>query len=125
MSLLIIDDATTFRKVLSMALHSLGISSPLEASSAAEARQVLLEHPSEVKLIICDWHMPGETGLEFLRWLREQPAYKSLPFLMLTTEQERGHVLEAARLGIQGYIFKPVQKTILGQKLLELGILPH
>jgi len=119
---LIVDDAVTFRKLLMMALQSIGISDILEAGSVAEARSAL-EGSNPIHLVISDWHMPSETGLDLLRWVRSQPSLKALPFLMLTTEQERSHILEAARVGIQGYIFKPVQKAVLLQKINELGLL--
>lgn len=120
--ILIVDDATTFRKLLSMALEGIGITSILECDSAESAKNEL-QPGTEVQLIICDWHMPGETGLDLLRWVRSQSHLVNMPFIMLTTEQERGHILEAARIGIQGYIFKPVQKIILIKKLHELGLL--
>jgi len=119
-TILIVDDAVTFRRLLVMALQSLGFHDTIEAGSAAEARDIL-QGPATINLVISDWHMPSETGLDFLRWVRAQPKFQALPFLMLTTEQERSHVLEAARVGIQGYIFKPVQKATLFQKLNELG----
>lgn len=122
MSILIVDDATTFRKLLIMALQGMGLNEITEAPSVAEAK-LQLQEGHGFKLVICDWHMPAETGLDLLRWIRSQPHLEGLPFLMLTTEQERGHILEAARIGIQGYIFKPVQKMILFKKLAELGIL--
>lgn len=122
MQILIVDDATTFRKLLTMALQSIGITDVSEADSAESARgQLQPGHPFQ--LVICDWHMPVETGLDLLRWIRAQAHLTNLPVIMLTTEQERGHILEAARVGIQGYIFKPVQKTILLKKLTELGLL--
>jgi two-component system chemotaxis response regulator CheY len=117
---LIVDDATTFRKLLSMALEGIGITSIIECDSVESAKSEL-QPGTEIQLIICDWHMPGETGIDLLRWIRSQPHLVNIPFIMLTTEQERGHILEAARVGIQGYIFKPVQKTILIKKLHELG----
>jgi two-component system chemotaxis response regulator CheY len=123
MNILIVDDATTFRKLLSMALQSLGYTQLMEANCVPDAKTILANQPN-VSLIICDWHMPSETGLDFLRWIRSEPAYKNIPFIMLTTEQERSHILEAARIGLQGYIFKPVQKNLLQQKLTELGITP-
>jgi two-component system, chemotaxis family, chemotaxis protein CheY len=123
MKILIIDDAVTFRKLLCMTLESIGLQDIVQAGCAEDARNVLL-NGTYVDLIICDWHMPGETGLEFLKWLRGQSNLSKTPFIMLTTEQERSHILEAARVGIQGYIFKPVQKAMLMQKLVEIGILP-
>ena len=123
MKVLIVDDAVTFRRLLSMALQSIGFTELLEAGNAAEAREIL-QGSNVVDLIISDWHMPGETGLDLLRWVRATANIKSTPFLMLTTEQERSHILEAARVGLQGYIFKPVQKQILMQKLAELNLLP-
>lgn len=122
MQILIVDDATTFRKLLTMALQSIGITDVYEADSAESARGQL-QPGHTIQLVICDWHMPQETGLDLLRWIRAQAHLANLPVIMLTTEQERGHILEAARVGIQGYIFKPVQKTILLKKLSELGLL--
>jgi len=124
MKVLIVDDAVTFRKLLNMALQSIGFTDLSEAGSAEEARGIL-QGSITIDLIISDWHMPGETGLDLLRWVRASPALKATPFLMLTTEQERTHILEAARVGLQGYIFKPVQKQILLQKLTELNLLPQ
>lgn len=124
MKILIVDDAVTFRKLLVMALNSLGMDDLVEAGSVSEAQNILLTGP-KFDLVISDWHMPGQTGLDLLRWVREQAQFTSLPFIMLTTEQERSHILSAARLGLQGYIFKPVQKNILFQKLQELGLINH
>lgn len=122
MKILIVDDAVTFRKLLVMALESLGLADHLEAGNVSEAQEIL-RNGTQIDLIISDWHMPAQTGLDLLRWVREQPSLAKTPFIMLTTEQERSHILSAARLGLQGYIFKPVQKTVLFQKLNELGLL--
>jgi len=122
MKILIVDDAVTFRKLLVMALESLGLSDHMEAGNVQEAQEIL-RRGTPIDLIISDWHMPAQTGLDLLRWVREQPSIAQTPFIMLTTEQERSHILSAARLGLQGYIFKPVQKTVLFQKLNELGLL--
>ncbi len=122
MKILIVDDATTFRKLLSMSLTSIGLTDIENATSAEDARRIL-QGEATIDLVISDWHMPGETGLDLLKWVRANPKFAKTPFIMLTTEQERSHILEAARVGIQGYIFKPVQKAMLVQKLTEIGLL--
>lgn len=124
MKILVVDDAVTFRRLLVMALDSLGLSDHMEAGNVAEAQELLMGE-TKFDLVISDWHMPAQTGLDLLRWIREKSELKTMPFIMLTTEQERANILTAARLGIQGYIFKPIQKAVLFQKLSELGIIKH
>lgn len=123
MKALIVDDVAPIRKQVSRILLEFGFSEVLEANCVQEAMALLETDPS-VHLIISDLHMPKQTGLDFLRMIRANPTLSHLPFLMLTTEQERNKIIEAARLGLQSYIFKPLQKEVLKARLESLGLLP-
>src|SRR6185503_18355058 len=48
-------------------------------------------------LILCDLHMPGATGLDFLKWLREHPLYRQIPIVIWS-----GNMPEATAKGLLG-----------------------
>jgi len=123
MAILIVDDAGTIRKQLARVLTSFGLTDLIEACDGEGAIQ-LLTQGGQVDLIFSDWHMPKQSGLELLRWVRSSPTHSGTKFIMLTTEQERTRILEAARLGLQGYLFKPIQAAAIQQKLASLNMLP-
>jgi two-component system, chemotaxis family, chemotaxis protein CheY len=123
MHILIVDDSRTFRYLLLQYLKELGYESVTAATCAAEAKKLLAEQKFD--LVLADWHMPGETGLDLLKHIRATPAISQLPFVMTTMEQEKAHILEALKLGIQSFLFKPLQKSILAQKLNEIAAIYH
>jgi|GEM_PF-4569674 len=53
-----------------------------------------------------DLKMPSVSGLELLRWLREQPEFQTLP-IILTSSSHRQDLLAAFSLGANGYVIKP------------------
>jgi len=119
MHILIVDDARTFRYILLKILKEMGYSNVSAAANVEEAKKMLGEH--QFDLILCDWHMPNETGLDLLKYIRGVAAFAKIPFVMITTENDKSKVIEAVKIGMQGYMFKPVQKSTLSQKLKELA----
>jgi two-component system chemotaxis response regulator CheY len=65
--------------------------------------------------------MPGETGVDLLKYMRATPSLTKIPFIMITTENDKSRIIEAVKIGMQAYLFKPVQKNVLAQKLTELA----
>jgi two-component system chemotaxis response regulator CheY len=118
MKILVVDDSKTARHMLISAMRELGYSDFFSCESIEEARKTLeLEN---VDLIFSDWHMPGGTGLDFLRFVRGNASYGKTPFIMVTTEQHKENILEALKVGIQGYLFKPIKKDALKTKIYDL-----
>ena len=101
------------------ALNELGYMDIFEAADVGEAKNLLMAN--EINFIISDWHMPGESGLDFLKYVKSRPEYAELPFVLLTIENEKKNIVEAVKNGVQGYFVKPVQKNVLAQKMLELS----
>jgi CheY-like chemotaxis protein len=58
-------------------------------------------------LVLLDVKMPGISGLEVLRWVRQQPEFSSLPVLMLTSSAHNADVHQAYLIGANGYLVKP------------------
>lgn len=57
-------------------------------------------------LILSDWNMPVMDGITMVRRLRENPALKRTPVIMLT-ESGPEYIATAARLGVRDYVIKP------------------
>jgi PAS domain S-box-containing protein len=62
-------------------------------------------------LLLLDIKMPQVSGLEVIHWLQTQPRFKDLPVVLLTSSGASSDVHEAARLGVKGYLVKPIAVT--------------
>jgi two-component system chemotaxis response regulator CheY len=66
-----------------------------------------------VKLLITDLNMPVMDGITFLKEVRQIPAFRYLPILLLTTESQEAKKQEARNAGATGWIIKPFVKEKL------------
>jgi two-component system nitrate/nitrite response regulator NarL len=101
MKVLVIDDHTLFVTGLGALLEQHGIQ---VAATGAGQEGVELIPELEPDVVLLDLRMPGMNGLEVLRTLRD--VENSVPVVMLTTSEEEADLLEALRLGAQGYLLK-------------------
>ena len=69
-----------------------------------------------VDLILLDYEMPGEDGVEVLKKLRANPKTKDIPVVFLTGVADKKRIQEVLKLNPQGYVLKPV----LRNKLLKI-----
>lgn len=111
LSALVVDDMASMRMLIRAVLKQIGIFEIAEASNGPDAL-THLQHKT-VDILICDWNMPGMTGLEVLEAVRQQPHLKRLPVLMVTAEQSREQVSEAIQAGVTSYVSKPFKPATL------------
>ncbi len=106
-TVLIIDDSAVMRKVILRTLKAgnVDFESVLEAGTGDEALTVLRE--TSVSLIMCDINMPGMSGLELLKKIKEESLAVGVPIVMVTTEGSGQQVRQALLSGARGYIRKP------------------
>ena len=71
-------------------------------------------------LILLDWMMPGMTGIEVLKALKEDPATKSIPVVMLTAKGQKKDQEQATSLGTRFYLAKPFSPLELLEKVKEV-----
>lgn len=104
---LIVDDSSVMRKIVERSLRQAGVelTQVLEAGNGAEALTVVVEN--SVDLILCDINMPVMDGIEFVRRLQSIEHGKDVPVVMITTEGNESHVVQALSAGARGYIRKP------------------
>ena len=72
------------------------------------------------QFVVTDWNMPNMDGLQLLQTIRQSPALKHLPVLMITAEAKRENIIAAAQAGASGYIVKPFTAATLAEKLQKI-----
>lgn len=91
------------------------------ANSGEEALSYLSGHSSEVILILSDINMPGMSGFELLRHIREDFHEPPSPVVMMITAYgDPDSQQQAVRLGANDFLTKPLDFTLLKQKLREV-----
>jgi two-component system chemotaxis response regulator CheY len=105
MKLLIVDDSTMLRDMLSYALNEGGYNDVVEAVDGVDG----LEKAKSVQydLVITDINMPNMDGLTFVTELRKLNQYSTTPILVLTTERSDEMKTKGKAAGATGWIVKP------------------
>lgn len=103
-TIMIIDDSTSLRQVVSIALGEAGYA-VLEACDGQDALAKL--KGQKVHLMICDVNMPNMDGITFLKTVRTLPEYKFTPIIMLTTEAGEDKKKEGQAAGARAWVVKP------------------
>lgn len=115
MKILVVDDFSTMRRIIKNLLRDLGFNNTSEADDGQTALPML--QSGSYDFLVTDWNMPGMTGIELLKAVRADAKLASLPVLMVTAEQKREQIVEAAQAGVNGYIVKPFTAEVLREKL--------
>ncbi len=116
--ILIVDDFATMRRILKNILKKIGFTHIIEAEDGNNALKVL--EKEKVDLVISDWNMPKMSGIEFLKAVRSNTAFKDLPFLMVTAEAQKQNIIEAVQAGVSNYVVKPFTEEVITEKLVKI-----
>jgi chemotaxis signal transduction protein/ABC-type nitrate/sulfonate/bicarbonate transport system substrate-binding protein len=115
--ILLVEDASTMRKMEVRILKQLGFSNIVEAVDGDDAIEKL-QQEAGIQLIISDWAMPRKDGLELLQWVRGEAAFESTPFLMATGHGDKEYTATAMAGGANGVVAKPFTPEEL-KKLID------
>src|SRR5262245_23293197 len=120
LSILVIDDEEFMRNLLMRMLYQLGIKAVAVAEDGPDAKIKLEVNRLQPDLIICDIMMPGVSGLQFVKAVRDNkmPCDPDVPVLLLTGVGDEEVVMAAAGVGINGYLKKPVSLEALKQRVV-------
>jgi len=109
-TILIVDDSTSLRQVVKMALQGAGYD-VLEAGDGQAALAFL--DGRQIGMVVCDVNMPRMNGIEFVKAAKALPAYRFLPILMLTTEGQESKKEEGRAAGAKAWMLKPFSPSTL------------
>jgi two-component system cell cycle response regulator len=111
--ILSVDDSRTIRLIVGRAFKPFDCQ-VCEAANGEEGLAAAAREKPD--LIILDVTMPVMDGVTMLAKLKEDPALKIIPVIMLTAESGRENVLQIARLGVRDYLVKPFKEEQLIEK---------
>lgn len=108
--ILLVEDDQVDAMTVKRALADINVTNKLDITENGEAALEFLRNPANQQpgLILLDLNMPRMGGLEFLRIIKQDDAFRRIPIVVLTTSSEERDRVEAYGLGIAGYIIKPV-----------------
>lgn len=107
MNVLLVDDFPVIVESLKNGVNwnSAGIVQVYTACSSREAKLLITNFP--IDILLCDIEMPGENGLELVRWTKEE--FPDIECIFLTSHAEFEYAQEALRIGCFDYILQPVK----------------
>lgn len=115
MQILIADDSIVSRHLLEATLRKWGYDVTV-ACDGVEALEILQQEHAPA-LAILDWMMPGMTGLEVCRRLRQRSREPYTYILLLTSKSQKEDLIEGMEAGADDYITKPFDQHELQVRL--------
>ncbi len=103
-TIMIVDDSASLRQVVSISLRGAGYD-VLESSDGVDALKKLTGQ--KIHLIISDVNMPNMDGISLVKKVKEMPAYRFTPIVMLTTESQDEKKREGQAAGAKAWMLKP------------------
>lgn len=103
-TVLIVEDEIAQMEMLAYNVEALGYVA-LRADTGEEGLLLAAEH--EPDLIILDWMLPGQSGIEICRQLRRKPETKATPIIMLTARGQEEDRVRGLDTGADDYVVKP------------------
>lgn len=91
-----------------------------EANNGEEALKVLEKKDELPDIILLDLNMPKISGIEFLNILKNDDILKYIPTIILTTSNNQKDLLECYKIGIAGYVLKPLKYEDYTSKIEKL-----
>jgi CheY-like chemotaxis protein len=120
--ILIVEDDPDDVVFLKQAFARLKLVNPLQVCTTTEDAIRFLAH-TRPALIISDVYLPQQSGIELLRWLRDQQgALSKVPVIVLTGSNERIHEMRAIHLEALMFLRKPIDVTTFLDTIRGLGL---
>jgi len=107
-----VDDSPTVRQMVGMTLRDAGYE-VIEAVDGVDALRRL--ETESIGMLITDLNMPRLDGVGLIKAVRDNPANRFIPIIMLTTESHEKKKLDGKAAGASGWIVKPFKpEQLLG-----------
>lgn len=119
-TIMVVDDSASLRQVVGIALKGAGY----EVIEGCDGRDALSKLTGQkVHLVISDVNMPNMDGISFVKALKQLPAYRFTPVIMLTTESQESKKAEGQAAGAKAWVVKPFRPEVMLNAVQKL-VLP-
>ncbi len=105
LNILVVEDEDAIREMLVMVLEQAGLN--VHAVASAEEAQLSLADNARPDLILLDWMLPGISGVELARRLKQDDLFNTLPIILLTARGEEEDKVRGLEIGADDYMTKP------------------
>jgi DNA-binding response OmpR family regulator len=112
---LVIDDHQIIRQVLEQHLRAMGFTQIDAVANYQEAQDKM--KAKRYDIVFVDWILPGKSGYSLMQEYRQEREYDDVAFVMVTTETDERHMIEALKAGATSYIMKPVTPNAFQDKV--------
>ena len=110
LKVLLVDDDTIEAMKLNRTIATLKMNHQIiEATNGEQALKLLEQKDGSPDIIFLDLNMPKINGIEFLSILKNRDSLKHIPIIILTTSSNNKDLLQCYKLGISGYVIKPLR----------------
>jgi len=125
LAVLVVDDNAFMRNLVRHLLLGLGVKTIHEAGDGVTALELIRTVNPDI--VVLDLEMPMLNGAELVRIVRSPGVFPvpDVPIIVLTAHGERRRIVEAAKLGINEFLCKPVSAKALHDRLLSILLKPR
>lgn len=116
-TILIVEDEAAIRDMLNFTLSAANYK-VLEAHNAEQAWESLNKELPDC--ILLDWMLPGMSGVSFIKRIRKQDQFSTVPVIMLTARGEEDDQVQGFEAGADDYVVKPFSPRALVARLKAL-----
>ena len=122
--ILVVEDEAAVREMILFVLEQSGYE-VVGVQSVDEARACLANRPPD--LVLMDWMLPGTSGVEYTRELKQDPVTREIPVIMLTARGEEDDKVRGLECGAEDYVTKPFSPKELAAriKVILRRVAPH
>lgn len=120
---LLVDDDQLICDLVTAYLEAAGIYQVDYANDGQQGINMMYEANPIYDLVLCDWNMPGKSGLEVHSAMRAAERYLGTVFMLVTAVSEAKQIRSAIEDGVDDYVVKPIEQDKLIKKIARF--FPH
>lgn len=120
-NILVVDDEPDILKTVAIALELLGYEVRTAATGMEAIDKIRLRPPD---LVIIDMVLPGMSGKDAARWIKDREEYKHIPVILITALAQKYEKEALEEKEVACYLIKPFDLDQLGAKVQELLSIP-
>ena len=119
MKILVVDDFATMRRIVRNLLRDLGFCNVFDAEDGVVALN-MLRRERNFEFVITDWNMPNMSGIEMWREMKKDEKFNHIKFIMVSSENDKNHIVTALKEGVHNYILKPFEPRTVKKRIESL-----